>query len=141
MDNWAIHYRSVILVAHHEDSIRSRVATTLGAEGNLVLCASDGYEALAVSQKHDGAIDLAVTDVTMPELGGSDLCSRLLRERPGIRILVISGTGVRDLADPRAILAAPRVSTPYVYMIFFGSPPQEAGREMPACVGADRGAG
>ena len=100
MYNRAIHHRPVILVAHHEDRIRNRVAITLGAEGSLVLCASDGYEALAVSQKHDGAIDLAITDVTMPELGDSDLCSRLLRERPGIKILVISGTGVRDLADP-----------------------------------------
>ena len=132
--------RRVILVAHHAAIIRNRVAITMGAEGNLVLCASDGHEALEVSHQRDGTIDLAITDVTMPELSGSDLCSRLLRERPGIRILVMSGTDVPELAGPedslppppspfdgqllsakvRTILAAPRVSLPYVYMIFFG---------------------
>lgn len=135
--------RRVVLVAHHEGVIRNRIAVTMAAEGNLVLCASDGKEALEVSHARDGAIDLAITDVSMPELISSDFCSRLLWERPGIKILVMSGTDVPEFDGPldglplpptqfdgqllsakvRAVLAAPRVSLPFVHTIFFGKLP------------------
>jgi two-component system cell cycle sensor histidine kinase/response regulator CckA len=55
-----------------------------------VLTAEDGQKALAVAAAHDGPIHLLVTDVVMPEMGGV-LAESLVRSRPGIRMIFMSG--------------------------------------------------
>lgn len=59
--------------------------------GYTVLEAKDGREALKVSRDHEGSIDLLLTDIVMPEIGGHALAQELSRQRPGIRVVYMSG--------------------------------------------------
>jgi CheY-like chemotaxis protein len=70
--------------------------------GYTVLEAPDGEEALRVAAAHTGPIDLLATDVVMPRLGGRELAERLLPQRPGTRLLYLSGyaNDPRQLGSP-----------------------------------------
>jgi CheY-like chemotaxis protein len=61
------------------------------ANGYAVLDARHGRDALQVAARHRGTIDLLVTDVVMPEMGGRELAERLAAQRPELRVLFISG--------------------------------------------------
>ena len=87
----------VILVADDEVLIRNLVTLLLQGEGYAVLSASDGQEALELSRKYPGTIDLVITDVEMPRLNGMDLCAHLLEERPGIKAIVMSGADMSEI--------------------------------------------
>ena len=63
----------------------------LVGRGYTVLLAGDGEEALALSGARDEPIDLVLTDVVMPNLGGAALARRLGALRPGLRVLFMSG--------------------------------------------------
>lgn len=80
-----------ILLAEDEPALRMLVQEVLGRAGYRVLAAEDGEEALAVSRGHGGTVDLLVTDIVMPKVGGRELAVRLLAERPGVRVLFMSG--------------------------------------------------
>ena len=80
-----------ILLAEDEPAVRMMVREALVRGGFRVLEAEDGEEALAVSRGHDGMVDLLLTDVVMPNLGGKELAVSLLAERPGVRVLFMSG--------------------------------------------------
>jgi CheY-like chemotaxis protein len=66
-------------------------ARVLGAFGYNVLVARTGSEALRIVAEHAGHIDLVATDVVMPEMSGGQLVERVLKARPGIRVLFMSG--------------------------------------------------
>jgi len=80
-----------ILLVEDQTEVRTLAAMMLGEFGYRVLEASHGEEALAISESHDGPIDLILTDVVMPGLAGRDLAERLKAKRPGIRVLYMSG--------------------------------------------------
>jgi CheY-like chemotaxis protein len=80
-----------VLVVEDEPSVRGLVCRTLQAAGYRVLVAEDGERGLAVSRATESPIDLLVTDVIMPRMGGRELASRLAEERPGLPVLFISG--------------------------------------------------
>ncbi len=80
-----------LLLAEDEDAVRGFARRSLESRGYRVLEARDGEEALAGAEAHPGAIDLLVTDVVMPRLGGFDLARRLTERRPGLRVLYVSG--------------------------------------------------
>jgi two-component system cell cycle sensor histidine kinase/response regulator CckA len=63
----------------------------LRSSGYTVLEARDGLEAVRVSQQHPGPIDILVTDLVMPRMGGRQLASLLAQARPRMRILFMSG--------------------------------------------------
>jgi len=92
----------VILVADDEALIRNLVTLLLQHEGYFVLSAADGHEGLELSRKYPGPIDLAITDVQMPRLNGTDLCAHLIKERPGIKVLVMSGADMREIVSQNA---------------------------------------
>ena len=92
-------HQPVILVADDEVIIRNLVTILMQLEGYLVVSAADGYEALELSRKYNGKIDLVITDMEMPRLNGSDLCAHLLEERPGIKALVMSGTDIAEIVS------------------------------------------
>ena len=71
-------------------------------EGYFVLSAADGHEGQGLSRKYPGAIDLVITDVEMPRLNGTDLCGHLTEERPGIRMLMMSGADMREIVKENA---------------------------------------
>jgi PAS domain S-box-containing protein len=80
-----------ILVAEDDDAIRRLAVLTLEDAGYTVLAASDGFEALEVEDEYDGTIDLLLSDIVMPGLGGIELSQAILDTRPEIKILFMSG--------------------------------------------------
>jgi DNA-binding response OmpR family regulator len=94
----------VILVADDEVIVRNLVTLLMQREGYLVLTAADGREGLELSRQYPGKIDLVITDVDMPRLNGTDLCAHLLEERPGIKVLVMSGADVNEIVSQNANL-------------------------------------
>ena len=82
--------RKAILVVEDEDSLRRLMSEMLESQGYEVLTASDGENALTRAETHGGKIDLVVTDLVMPRLGGSELVVKLLERRPEIHVLYVS---------------------------------------------------
>jgi CheY-like chemotaxis protein len=82
---------ATVLVVEDEQLVRDLVCRTLRRAGYTVLVAEHGEEALAVARAHVGPIELMITDVVMPRMNGSDLADRLSLERPGLRVLFVSG--------------------------------------------------
>ena len=81
----------IILVAEDEVVVRNFVRLLLQRDGHEVLVATDGYEALELSRQYCGTIDMLLTDITMPRMDGFALVEQIVKERPGIKILVMSG--------------------------------------------------
>ena len=90
-----------------EDSTGSRLAMVdhLVAIGYQVLSTDRPSEALALARDH--AIDLLVTDYGLPEMSGSVLARRLRAQRPGLRVLMLSGYPESDLPREGAFLQKP----------------------------------
>ena len=84
--------KPVILVADDETPVRELVRHILETAGYAVLTAADGEQALQVSRTFPTTIHLLLSDVLMPKLGGMALCEQLLRERPAMNVLLLSGT-------------------------------------------------
>jgi signal transduction histidine kinase len=80
-----------ILLAEDDDALRSLGARVLGAFGYNVLVARTGGDALRIVAEHLGPIHLVATDVVMPEMSGGQLVEKVLKARPGIRVLYMSG--------------------------------------------------
>src|SRR5271169_5819438 len=91
--------QTVILVADDAVLIRNLVTLLMQQEGYFVLSAADGHEGLELSRRYPGSIDLVITDVQMPRLNGTDLCAHLLEERPGIKVLLMSGADMREIVS------------------------------------------
>ncbi len=85
-----------ILLVEDEAAVRGLAAKILRAKGYTVLEAGDGKEAQAVLKEHTGALDLLLTDVVMPSMGGPELAKWLRRARRGMKVLFM--TGYTDLS-------------------------------------------
>ena len=85
-----------ILLVEDEHAVRSVATRVLLGQGYSVLAASNGEEALATAEKVAGAIDLVLTDVIMPDMGGPDLVQRLVQRWPGVRVVYMSGYAEGD---------------------------------------------
>jgi len=80
-----------ILVVEDEPAILKIIRTTLQRLGYTVIEAGSARDALAAAARHDGSLDLLLTDVTMPEMSGRDLGARIAVSHPGIRVIYMSG--------------------------------------------------
>jgi two-component system cell cycle sensor histidine kinase/response regulator CckA len=80
-----------LLVVEDEPVVRSLAVRALVEQGYRVLQAADGASALAAARTYDDDIHLLVTDVVMPGMNGRELADRLSAERPGLRVLYVSG--------------------------------------------------
>jgi len=80
-----------ILLVEDEDAVRELVQRILEARGYAVIEARNGGEGLKLCKSHPGQIDLLVTDVVMPELGGRELAEAALKLRPGLKVVFMSG--------------------------------------------------
>jgi signal transduction histidine kinase/ActR/RegA family two-component response regulator len=98
-----------VLVVEDEQMVRSFMEGALRALGYMTLEAADGREALDLSSHYDGVIDLLITDVIMPQMGGVELASRLIETRPQLKVLFVSGytgaaSGSQRLVEPDVAL-------------------------------------
>ena len=80
-----------ILVVEDAESIRKMVCAMLGQGGDRCLEAADGEEAYRLVHGAPGVVDLVLTDVVMPKMGGPELARRIGRLRPDLRIIFMSG--------------------------------------------------
>jgi two-component system cell cycle sensor histidine kinase/response regulator CckA len=80
-----------VLVVEDEPALRRLAVSILEQERYRVLAAANGTEALEVASRERGMIDLLLTDVVMPEIGGPELVTRLSSLQPDIRVLYMSG--------------------------------------------------
>jgi CheY-like chemotaxis protein len=83
--------RETILLVDDEKSLRKLGKRVLSQAGYRVLEASDGAMALRIAAEEVGEIDLVLTDVEMPTLGGRGMVDELHELSPGIRVLFMSG--------------------------------------------------
>ncbi|MCE9566340.1 MAG: PAS domain S-box protein [Planctomycetes bacterium] len=80
-----------ILLVEDEDGVRGLALLVLQTYGYKVLAASDGRRALRAIENHQGSIDLLVTDVVMPGMGGGELAEAVREQFPHIKVLFSSG--------------------------------------------------
>ena len=97
----------VILVVEDEAFVRDLIRYILETAGYAVLTAADGEQALQVSRTFPTTIHLLVSDVLMPKRGGMELCEQILRERPTLKVLLMSGTVVEQPREGVAFLRKP----------------------------------
>jgi signal transduction histidine kinase len=83
--------RETILIVEDEDVILKILARTLTMMGYTILVASQGEEALSVAEQHRGRIDVMVTDIVMPKMGGYELAERLVAVHPETSVLYTTG--------------------------------------------------
>ncbi|HEX2999890.1 MAG TPA: response regulator, partial [Armatimonadota bacterium] len=91
----AIHSRKggneTLLIVEDEPVVLEAAVNSLRMRGYQVLQASNGPEALRVSQEYPAKIHLLVTDMVMPGMNGNELTEKLQRERPNMCVLRTSG--------------------------------------------------
>ncbi len=80
-----------ILVVEDQEPLRRIVSEMLEDAGYEVLTASDGAEALAVSDGYRGELHVLLTDLVMPGMSGRDLAARIARARPDVAVVLMSG--------------------------------------------------
>jgi len=80
-----------VLVVEDEDGVRELMWKILTEHGHTVLEARHGRDALTVAAGYKHPIELLVTDVVMPEMGGGELVSELSSGRPNLKVLYVSG--------------------------------------------------
>ena len=83
--------RGTVLLVEDEESVRTFAARALASRGYTVLEAETGQRALEVMDEQDGAIDLVVSDVVMPEMDGPTLLKELRARNSQLKIIFVSG--------------------------------------------------
>jgi PAS domain S-box-containing protein len=81
----------IVLLVEDDDTVRALARRVLRRQGYDVLEACNGVEAMRIAEGRDRRIDLVLTDVVMPEMGGRQLIERLRRIRPELPFLLMSG--------------------------------------------------
>jgi response regulator RpfG family c-di-GMP phosphodiesterase len=85
-----------ILLLEDDPSNLLALSALLSSAGYRVLEATTGKEAIEVGDSHDGVLDLLVSDVDVPEPSGTAVALQLIKSRPGMRVLFVSGTPMDD---------------------------------------------
>ena len=102
------HGTETILLVEDEEAVRMVASRVLTERGYRVLEASNGREALVLAERVGTGIDLVLTDMIMPEMGGQELADHVTRILPGARLMYMSGyseadklqRGVRESGEP-----------------------------------------
>lgn len=80
-----------ILLVEDEDEVRRLAKIALETAGYQILTATNGREAILEASEYSGSIDLLLTDVVMPLMGGVDLAENIRKTRPRIKVAMMSG--------------------------------------------------
>jgi PAS domain S-box-containing protein len=87
-----------VLLVEDETAVRSSTRRLLERHGYAVLEARHGADALRLVEETAREVDLVLTDLVMPEMGGRELVERLRGRRPGLKVLVMSGYTEKTIA-------------------------------------------
>ncbi len=105
--------RKTVLLVEDDKSVLISTGMFLEKLGYFVLAAGSAAEALRLAAAHEGAIDLLVTDVIMPDMNGRQLAEQVLASRPAVKCLFMSGyaadalIGNGDLTKDKHFLLKP----------------------------------
>jgi two-component system cell cycle sensor histidine kinase/response regulator CckA len=83
--------QGTILLVEDEEGLRSLNARGLRSRGYTVIEASNGIEAMEALEQKNGAVDLVVSDVVMPEMDGPALLRAMRARNPNLKIIFVSG--------------------------------------------------
>ena len=83
--------RETILLVEDEPAVRQLFMTALTRAGYRVIEARNGQEALKMFDLHGDSIDLLLTDLRMPYMGGAELAQHLRARRKSLKLIAISG--------------------------------------------------
>ena len=83
-------HKTILLVDDHAAARKSMQRFLLDA-GYRILAAHSGKEALKVFAEHSAEVDLLIADIMMPGMNGRELAETLVGQKPGLRVLFISG--------------------------------------------------
>jgi PAS domain S-box-containing protein len=87
-----------LLLVEDEAAVRSSARRLLERNGYTVLEARHGGDALRIAEESERPIDLVLTDLVMPEMGGRELVERLRAHRPGLKVVFMSGYTEKAIA-------------------------------------------
>ncbi|MES2625683.1 MAG: ATP-binding protein [Pseudomonadota bacterium] len=103
-----------ILLVEDEPTVRKLLQMSLESQGYKILTAIDGEDGLHVIQTHQASPDLVLTDMTMPNLGGSDMVAKLKEWFPQLKVLFMSGyIDVASLRDNQLSADAAFIQKPF----------------------------
>jgi DNA-binding response OmpR family regulator len=88
-----------LLLVEDELEIRTLLAEVFRMESYEVFQASDGMEALSVFENNRERIDLMITDLGLPNLGGIELIERVRSLKPSVKIIGSSGYGRENIRE------------------------------------------
>jgi CheY-like chemotaxis protein len=80
-----------VLVVEDDAAVRAITTLALKGYGYTVLEAGGGTDAIRICAEYDGPIDILISDVVMPEMGGRRVAEMVSAARPGVRVLFLSG--------------------------------------------------
>lgn len=86
-----VHGSETILLVEDDEQVRELARAVLTRQGYQIITAASGNDAIALLDGHEGAVDLLLTDVVMPEMSGKDLFDCLAATNPDLRVLYMSG--------------------------------------------------
>jgi len=90
---------TTILLAEDDPMIRNLVTQTLESQNYRVVMAEDGWEGIKVARTHKGRIDMLLTDVVMPGMGGAELAVAMRELYPEVKVIYMSGYSRSQLDD------------------------------------------
>lgn len=82
---------ATIMLVEDEPMVRSLLARVLRSRGYAIIEAADGMEALELAEQLERPVDLLLTDVVMPRMGGIDLAAQMLAGGYAARVLYMTG--------------------------------------------------
>lgn len=103
-----------ILVAEDDSAIRALLLRLLRGQGYTVIESENGEAALAAEDCHDGVIDLLISDIIMPRMGGRLLREEFTKRRPDASVLFISGYSDERLSVDSSLADVPMLAKPFM---------------------------
>jgi two-component system cell cycle sensor histidine kinase/response regulator CckA len=107
-------HQATVLVVDDEEPLRLYVSRIMEDEGYRTISAGDGAEALMLLDQSEDLVQLVITDISMPNMGGLELAARLSRRPHALPVLFMSGN------YPDTQLTGPLLTKPFL--------PQDLGR-------------
>jgi two-component system, cell cycle sensor histidine kinase and response regulator CckA len=80
----------IILVVDDQEGVRALLRRELSERGHTILEAGDAAEALHLVRRRNGAVDLILCDVVMPQMNGTELATRIGAEFPDVPVILMS---------------------------------------------------
>lgn len=87
-----------VLLVEDDESVRSIIHRTLESNGYSVLVAENGEQGLKICNQYEGKIHIVLSDVIMPQMSGPEMIQRMMKERPEINVLFMSGYPGEEIA-------------------------------------------